>query len=431
MIDLINSGLFGSNLIEIKSPKLIARYNNALKSMGLETTKLNNFSIDKIGWSPEISNEKNDIFYLTHSLANPMAIILTIEQKSAPIYFPYHSFDKYMMDDLFDKFSNQIMDITTQEAIWLDLDNGVSRYLVISDLLLIDSVELKMDTPGKIVEHSKIQKELSSEFLHSNTLWQNEEAREALVESAKKYGDLRFRQLSVSNMIYMDLKIYFTKALGGVFIFRSHSDVNNRNTVVICEDKDMIPDNSKSRDLKVYHSDDEKALEKLVKEEYLELNLDYYRNNIDFLKLKLDMILGGFICNKEENIDYFHLSPPKKKFYIEKYSDDLPDIYFELESFIKKISKGKNIKIDKLSDELYISLLMPNSNLPEKFSRVLHRLLSIYDESDPIRFYRFRKTTFYDTYKTYSSSKKLWVRQFIVENYLNDKINSERLVLDD
>jgi len=34
--------------------------------MGLSRTELSEFNIDMIGWSPEISEEKEDIYYLTH-----------------------------------------------------------------------------------------------------------------------------------------------------------------------------------------------------------------------------------------------------------------------------------------------------------------------------------------------------------------------------
>ncbi|MCI5223386.1 MAG: hypothetical protein D3924_12105, partial [Candidatus Electrothrix sp. AR4] len=69
---LKQKGLHGGGLIEISSAQMINRYNDALISMGFKPTALQHFSVDMLGWSPEIATEKKSIYYLTNSLANPM-----------------------------------------------------------------------------------------------------------------------------------------------------------------------------------------------------------------------------------------------------------------------------------------------------------------------------------------------------------------------
>ena len=130
---------------------MIERYNSALVSMGFQPTGLDRFSVDMFGWSPEIATEKKTLYYLTHSLANPMGIIITIHQRHAPVYFPYHSFDRAMISSFFDRFAAEIMDITTTDALCLDLENGVSMYSGLEDLLLVDSFILRTETPGGLI----------------------------------------------------------------------------------------------------------------------------------------------------------------------------------------------------------------------------------------------------------------------------------------
>ncbi|RWX45148.1 hypothetical protein H206_01079 [Candidatus Electrothrix aarhusensis] len=124
---LKEKGLHGNGLIHISSAQMIARYNDALVSMGFQPTGLDRFSVDMFGWSPEIATEKRKLYYLTRSLANPMGIIISIHQRHAPVYFPYHSFDRAMISAFFDRFTAEIMDITTTDACVLIWKTGFLR----------------------------------------------------------------------------------------------------------------------------------------------------------------------------------------------------------------------------------------------------------------------------------------------------------------
>ena len=53
------ANLYRSELIPV-SGKLVERYNKCLTKMGFTETKLDHFSIDGIGWSPEIAEEKKN-----------------------------------------------------------------------------------------------------------------------------------------------------------------------------------------------------------------------------------------------------------------------------------------------------------------------------------------------------------------------------------
>ena len=54
------ANLYQSELIPV-SGKLVERYNQCLLKLGFEATKLKSFSIDGIGWSPEIAEEKKEL----------------------------------------------------------------------------------------------------------------------------------------------------------------------------------------------------------------------------------------------------------------------------------------------------------------------------------------------------------------------------------
>lgn len=67
------ANLYQSELLPV-SGKLVERYNQCLKTLGFSPTELTSFSIDGIGWSPEIAEEKKELLYLNH--AKPMRMPL-------------------------------------------------------------------------------------------------------------------------------------------------------------------------------------------------------------------------------------------------------------------------------------------------------------------------------------------------------------------
>ncbi|MCI5162699.1 MAG: hypothetical protein D3917_11920, partial [Candidatus Electrothrix sp. AX5] len=199
---LKEKGLHGNGLIQISSAQMIARYNDALVSMGFQPTGLDRFSVDMFGWSPEIATEKKTLYYLTRSLANPMGIIISIHQRHAPVYFPYHSFDRAMISAFFDRFTAEIMDITTTDALCIDLENGLSAYSSLEDLLLVDSFVLRAETPHGLIAQAQKQQQLIVDFLDSDEQWEDEDKRQEIIDSAKKHGDMRQRKMRIADFSY-------------------------------------------------------------------------------------------------------------------------------------------------------------------------------------------------------------------------------------
>ncbi len=131
MDKLKEANLYQSELIPV-SGKLVERYNKCLVKLGFDKSKLKIFSIDGIGWSPEIAEEKGNMHYLNHGDANPHGIIITPLQKGKPVYIPYHTFDREMMKFIFSTYESKINDITRDCAICLDFDqNTKDSYLPI------------------------------------------------------------------------------------------------------------------------------------------------------------------------------------------------------------------------------------------------------------------------------------------------------------
>ena len=154
------ANLYQSELIPI-SGKLVERYNQCLLKLGFEPTKLKSFSIDGIGWSPEIAEEKKELHYLNHGEANPHGIIISPLQKGKPVYVPTHSFDREMMQLVFKMYGSQINDITRDCAICLDFDQDIDAFYEPLDILKYDAIYIRFHL---INDLNKIQEEEDRQY---------------------------------------------------------------------------------------------------------------------------------------------------------------------------------------------------------------------------------------------------------------------------
>ena len=408
---LKEKGLHGSGLIQISSAQMIARYNDALVSMGFQPTGLDRFSVDMFGWSPEIATEKKSLYYLTHSLANPMGIIISIHQRHAPVYFPYHSFDRAIISSFFDQFTAEIMDITTTDALCIDLENGISTYSGLEDLLLVDSFLLRAETPHGLIAEAQKQQQLIVDFLDSDELWEDTEKRQEVIDSAEKYGDLRQRNVRIADLAYPNIGIFYTEALGGVYILKHPAD-EKQSVFVVCKAPDRLNcAGMEDADVQILPIDRKNLLRDLRKADFFQLDMKIYQKKPELLEYKKELLLANFICEQEQS--YSGWSEMRKKNFIARHANEIPPLFFTIERLQKCFAAGKQFYDVPLSVELINYLTVPHKRMPAIYRTALENLLSELDPSDPIRLFKYNKQRFYEEYKKYPPCKKQWVAELV------------------
>lgn len=408
---LKEKGLHGSGLIQISSAQMIARYNDALVSMGFQPTGLDRFSVDMFGWSPEIATEKKSLYYLTHSLANPMGIIISIHQRHAPVYFPYHSFDRAIISSFFDQFTAEIMDITTTDALCIDLENGISTYSGLEDLLLVDSFLLRAETPHGLIAEAQKQQQLIVDFLDSDELWEDTEKRQEVIDSAEKYGDLRQRNVRIADLAYPNIGIFYTEALGGVYILKHPAD-EKQSVFVVCKAPDRLNcAGMEDADVQILPIDRKNLLRDLRKADFFQLDMKIYQKKPELLEYKKELLLANFICEQEQS--YSGWSEMRKKNFIARHANEIPPLFFTIERLQKCFAAGKQFYDVPLSVELINYLTVPHKRMPAIYRNALENLLSELDPSDPIRLFKYNKQRFYEEYKKYPPCKKQWVAELV------------------
>ena len=213
MNKLKQANLYRSELIPV-SGKLVERYNKCLVKLGFTETKLTSFSIDGIGWSPEIAEEKKELHYLNNGDANPHGIIITPLQKGKPVYVPFHTFDRDIMKFVFKVHGNKINDITRDCAICLDFDQNIDAFYEPLDVLKYNTITISFHLINNLDKIKAQQLELVETFNRGNNFI-DETIHQQLLDSAKTYGDLRHRDLDL-HVLQFTTDSFYTRAFGGV-----------------------------------------------------------------------------------------------------------------------------------------------------------------------------------------------------------------------
>ena len=122
---LIEKGLMFGNLIPVVSPVLVERYNRALERLTGKRTALSDFHIDISGYSPEVGDEFDDDLYLNHQGVNRQFILLTTDQKTAPLLNAKFSTSRGILRQWIEANEAQLFALTARDAVAGELVNSV------------------------------------------------------------------------------------------------------------------------------------------------------------------------------------------------------------------------------------------------------------------------------------------------------------------
>ncbi len=397
-------------LLQVDTPALVARYNECLEHMGIAPTTLDCFTIDRVGWSPEIADATGDRFYLSPNAGNVAGIILSVDQRHAPLLTPYFSFDAYLLDQLYQDFARQVHDITTETGICLAFEAGISSFREPFDLLLIGSYVLLTETPKRLSLRAKRQLSLINEFLSSDTAWTDAAFRQQLIESASADGDLRDRNVSLSPLVFEQTNAFYSRAFGGMYIIKRerHGRGSSRrgpDVVVIYADPSLQIESRSGIDVRHVHTAN--LADYLFKQGILTIDESIYQADPNKVAHKLDHIFYEFICNRyPSDFDIESVSRQEKKRLISQHADEFPAYYFDLERYHSDLLHDRTLPPP---ESARLQLAEPADKRSAHTLQVVGRLLSEMDPTDLRRLHRYNPDRFFADYPNWTDTKKRWV----------------------
>ena len=411
MQKLKEANLYRSELIPVNG-KLVDRYNKCLLKLGFTETKLTSFYIDAVGWSPEIAEENQALFYLNNGEANTHAIIISPLQKGLPVYNPFHSFDKEMMKAVFKKHNDAITDITRDSAICIDFDQKIDVFYEPLDVLKYRDFTIRFHLIDNLSKAKEEQLNLVEKFNQGDNFI-DEKLHFKILESAKKYGDLRDRITNLEEINYTTDSFY-TKAFGGIYLLRNFIE-----PILIFASKESYKEAIKdtTHDVLMYHISQPELIEKLRNHLIIECNLEEEIKQKRYDRIK-KFIFSSHLKETSHPLGKILQDPILFKSYLNKIDIRSRKRIMSVEIYLDKKKKSNTIKLkDIIDDDIYFALHKPHSSLRANHQDLIWHLLVNISPKDVLFLYWYDKEDFYKTYKNLDNSLKEWVIDTICNNF--------------
>ncbi|MDD7887632.1 DUF6638 family protein [Flavivirga sp. 57AJ16] len=407
MDKLKEANLYRSELIPV-SGKLVERYNKCLAKLGFTKTTLKTFHIDGIGWSPEVAEEKKETHYLNNGDANAHGIIISPLQKGKPVYVPFHTFDRDMMQQVFKTYGEKINDITRDCAICLDFDQGIDAFYEPLDLLKYETVSISFHLINDLINVQKKQLKLIETF-NKDYNFIDEKIHEQLLTSAKTYGDLRHRDLELPALQFTTDSFY-TKAFKGVYVLRDFI-----TPIVVFEDeawhKEAIKDTS--HEVLIYHIRQPELMDKLRDHVIIEYDLEYTVKTARYERVK-KFEMTQYLKETQHPIKDILNNPILYKSYLNKLDLESRKKIMGVERYLEKLETSNQYKIADIVDlKLFEALHKPHSSLEGKHQDLIWKLLVNISPKDVLYWYWYDKEDFYANFESWDDSFKEWVIETI------------------
>ncbi len=410
MKKLREANLYRGELIPI-SGKLVTRYNQCLEKLGFTKTKLKTFSIDGIGWSPEIAEEKDEMHYLNNGEANLHGIVITPLQKGKPVYVPFHSFDREMMREIFKIHGDKINDITRDSAICIDFDQDIDAFYEPLDILKYESIRISFHLINNLDEAQKEQLKLIDTFKQGNNFI-DENLHQQLLGSAKKYGDLRHRDVSLSE-IHFTANSFYTKAFGGIYVLRDFVA-----PIVVFEEESSYKEAIKDtvHDVMIYHIEQHELVNQLRDHVIIDYDLDRDVRTKRYERIK-KYIFSQHLKKTQHPIKDILSDSLLFKSYLNKMELEARKRVMSVERYLEKSEISNEYKIvDIVDQKMFHALHSPHSSLEPKHQDLIWKLLVNVAPKDILFLYWYDKEEFYEQFKTWDESMKDWVIHTIRNN---------------
>ncbi|PQJ82359.1 DUF6638 family protein [Polaribacter glomeratus] len=411
MNKLKQANLYRSELISI-SGKLVERYNKCLVKLGFSATKLTSFSVDGIGWSPEIAEEKKEVYYLNNGEANPHAIIISPLQNGLPIYNPFHSYDTELMKLVFKKHQQKIQNITRDSAICIDFDQNIDVFYEPLDVLKYKDVLINFHLIDDLEKAKKEQLALIETF-NRDYNFIDEDLHEQLLTSAKNYGDLRKRDITLESISFTT-DSFFTKAFGGIYLLR-----NFISPILIFEVKKayQIAINDTTFDVLMFHISQPELITQLRDHLIIECNLTEEVDLKRYERVK-KFIFSEYLKDTQHPIKDILNDNMLFKSYLNKIDLEARKKVMSVERYLEKKAINKDTKIkDIVDEEFYFALHKPHSSLLANHQDLIWHLLVNIAPKDVLFFYWYDKEQFYQVFKTWDASIQDWTIETICNNF--------------
>ena len=407
---LIEKGLMFGNLIPVMSPVLVERYNRALKRLTGKQTALSDFHIDISGYSPEIGDELGDDLYLNHHGVNRQFILLTTEQKTAPLLNAKFSTSRGILRQFIDANEAQLFALTARDGVAGELVNSVYALNTPARLFDIGQVSIEADTTdGAVASATKLGGMINT-FMADGDAWHDDVLIADMITLAKDTGDITRNPITLKTMTF-DQANFWTAHLGGLYIFR---DVDEPAAISMGDKKALgkLPIGT------VLQADARSAIAQFLKVNDLAEPIIEARgiDSAAILRQKMDFIVADVAAGLGEDLS--RAARRDLRALGRRHFDKLPRAWQGLADLVRWAEDGGPWPRIDSEHPAYFYTLRAKAH---KDADLVNMLLAELSPMDVRQLFICHKDAFYGAYMGWPDNKKAYVADFLSNEYQVDK----------
>lgn len=407
---LISRGLMFGNLVEVSSPILVERYNRALTHLTGKTTALSDFHIDISGYSPEVGDELGDHLYLNHGGCNRQFILLTTEQKSAPLLNAKFSTSREILKSFILENEPQLFALTARDAVAGELFNSVYAVGEPARLFDIRNVVIECDTTEGTIRQAEKLGKLVDRFKGEEDAWFDDVLIADMISLAKQTGDVSRNPVRLKHMEFAQ-DDFWTAHFGGMYLFRG---VKNPAAITVKESDAL----GKVPIERVYDFGDRNQIAKFLERNDLVEPIVNARG-LDagaILRQKLDFIVVD--AAQDAGVDLTGAVRRDIRALARRHADQLPPEFHALQGLVNWAENGGPWPKITSDHPAYFYTLRA-ADTPQR--DLVNMLLAELAPKDVRQLFICHKEVFYSAYAGWSETKKSYVADFLEREYQADK----------
>jgi hypothetical protein len=364
---------------------LAQRYRTLLREiLGHECT-LESFSVDRGGWSPEVAGELGPDYLKTGDTTR-LLILLSPDQSRAAVNRSGNSYQRLVLDRLYEQGRTLINFLTFKHLLWGELDDHAGLVERPDDLLLVETVELSLDTQSRDLKKLALFHRQAAEMLRGNGLNRDSSIHAMLHlrnELVQRLGDLRNLEFDGPVTLRMGVGSFFSDLFGGCYVLR------DTESCLIHGDQGKGARELISSCVPCFRYDDPKLVDYLQQQGFIELSSDLMEQRVK--EMENELLL-------QQDLNPLRLHFVQRRHYLKQLRSLFPSSYYELRDLLKIRSERRHRRrlgelMAKCTPATRLKLA-----LPLKQPAFVSRLLAEIDPTDSYRLYRYNTPRFEDVF---------------------------------
>lgn len=412
---LIKHGLMFGNLFHVHAPALVERYNRALQHLTGKRTDLTDFHIDISGYSPEVGDALNDHAYLNHQGVNRQFILLSMEQRTAPLLSMKFSTTRSILREFFEQNEAQLFALTARDAVAGELVNSVYDVSTPARLFDIRKVEVEADTTAGTVRDADKLAGMVEAFKSEPDGWFDDVLIADMISLAGKTGDVVRNPVRLREMGF-EQRNFWTAHFGGLYVWQdvAHPAVIAPNGAGHLGDlpiKYTFEARQRNQIAKFFEYND---LTETIVEGRKETAAAILRQKMDFILVDAVADQGGDLTGATR-ADMRRLA--------RDHAQLLPEEFHALAALVNWAENGGKWPRISSDHPAYFYTLRASDT---KDAGLVNMLLAELAPKDARQMFICHKELFYRTYAGWAETKKAYVADLLVAEYQVDKAGARQ-----